>query len=279
MAILPAEVALVPPISHQGSQKMSRSSVYRRGRLLAAAALPVLASFAMVALLPQAQAAPLIFFGEDADAGASLPVPNAAAAQAAFLGQLIGVSTQSFEGLATGTQFPIAISFGADTATLSGTNTPTTRINDSPNSGRFAISGSKYLNIGENAAGTFTLTFSTPQSAFGFFATDIGDVGGQLALQLDGGALINVPHTLDAPSGAALYFGIIDTANPFTTVTFRDALATFDDAFGFDDFTIGRREQVVTPPPGAVPTPGTLALLAPALGLAWLRRLNRRMAA
>ena len=222
-----------------------------------------------------ASAAPIFFFGEDLGAGGSLPVPNSVAAQSSFLASLLGVRVETFETIAAGTQFPIAIAFGPDVATLSGTNTVfNTGIASSGIAGRFAVSGSQYLNVGTGDALSFQLTFSTPQAAFGFFATDIGDVGGQLAVRLDGGPQIIVPHTLNSPDGAGLFFGIIDAANPFTTVQFLNTQGSAD-AFGFDDFTIGRVDQVA-----AVPEPSSIALVAsgallPLIQLARRRRVRR----
>jgi hypothetical protein len=226
----------------------------------------------LLATAMSANAVPIIFFGEDVNAGGSLPVTNSAAAEAAFLSNLIGVSTEDFEALALGDNFPIAVTFGPDVATLTGSNTiATTGILGVPLSGRFAISGSQYLNLGTLDAPSFTLAFSSPQAAFGFYGTDIGDFTGQLAIKLDGGAEIAIPHTNpDAPDGSALFWGVIDTDTPFTTVEFVNVGGgTFDDAFGFDDFTIGRVSQVVP-----APEPATLALFG--LGLAGLGLARRR---
>jgi hypothetical protein len=141
--------------------------------------------------------------------------------------------------------------------------------------GRFAISGSRYLNVGTDDALSLQLTFSSPQAAFGFFAMDVGDVDGQLALAFDGGPNVVVPHTITA-NGSALFFGYINTDNPFTTVQFFNTVGN-SDAFGFDDFTIGRVEQVVSP----VPEPASMAIFAVlgSIGLIGVRRRRKKTSA
>lgn len=218
---------------------------------------------ALMAGAGTASAAGITFFGEDL-AGGSLPTPNSDAAAASFLGSLIGVSTETFETFAPGPQVsPIVVTFGLDTASLAGGGMI---IRDAQSAGRFAISPTQYL---ENRPG-LTLTFSAPQAAFGFYGTDIGDFGGQLSISFDGGPAMLVPHTLGTngdPNGTALFFGYIDVADPFTTVLFINTDES--DAFGFDNFTIGRQEQV------RIPEPGVLALLAIALlGFGAARRGN-----
>lgn len=228
---------------------------------------------ACLLLLPLVSSgATMTFFGEDLGANGSLPVPNSTAAQAAFLAQIMNPVVEDFESIAAGTQFPINIAFGPDMAALTGTNiVGNTGIANGPIGGRFAISGSQYLNLGTADAVSFTLSFSTPQAAFGFYATDIGDVGGQLALRFDGGPMVVVPHTVDSPNGSALFFGYINTDAPFTTVQFDNTIGD-DDAFGFDDFTIGRLSQVV-------PEPSSAAMVATAASfLVGLARLRRRTA-
>jgi hypothetical protein len=218
-----------------------------------------------------AESAPITFFGEDSTANGSLPVTNSAAAEADFLAHLVGVVTEDFEAIPVGTTFPIVTTFGADTATLSGTSTiSNTGVQATGIAGRFAISGSRYLNVGTTDSGSFTLTFSSPQAAFGFYATDIGDVSGQLAIVLDGGTPMLVPHS--TTDGGALFFGVIDVVNPFTTVTFVNTTGSLADAFGFDDFTIGRPQQVVTP----TPEPATISLVGFALFGAAAQRYRRR---
>jgi hypothetical protein len=182
----------------------------------------------------------------------------------------VGVSTENFESFANNSVPPLNLTFGADTATLTGGSAINSFFPASP-AGRIPTSGTKYF----TANNTFNIAFSTPQAAFGFYGTDIGDFNGQLTLTLNfaggGSTVIDVPHTLEAPSASILYFGVIATtsAELFSSLSF--GTTTGDDIFGFDDMTIGRLEQVNT-----VPEPGTIALVAAGIGIVALRRFAFR---
>jgi len=64
-----------------------------------------------------------------------------------------------------------------------------------------------------------------------------------------------VPHTVGAPNGSLLFYGIIDTANPFDGIRF--STNTGGDVFGFDDMIVGDPAQVT----GGVPEPTTWAMM------------------
>ncbi len=211
-------------------------------------------------------AAPVVFFGEDVNlAGdpAQAPTTNADAARASFFANLVGVGTETFEGIADGTTSPFAVSFGA--AGTASIDTGGTVASGNDGNGRYPISPNQYLNAGRS---NLVISFSAPISAFGFYGTDIGDFGGQLTLSLldsmGGVTDIVVPNTVGnngSTSGSNLYYGFYDTANTYTAILFSNNSGGAD-VFAFDDFSIGSREQVIPTPEAA-----TLGLLGLGLGL------------
>jgi hypothetical protein len=224
------------------------------------------------ALAAPSVAATSTFFGEDLGPGDDsvrlAAMPNSLAARNAFLSHLTGVSTESFEGFDDGASGPFTLTFGGDTGTLSNGAGATVKSQPSGTfNGTFPTTGNKFLLTGIGG-GAFTITFSAPQSAFGFFATDVGDGGGQIGLLFDA-TPVAVPSSALTPTGSALFFGYINTDTAFTTVTFNN-LSQGIDGFGFDDLTVGRRENVTAP----VPEPAAWAMFL--LGFATLGTAIRR---
>jgi hypothetical protein len=210
-----------------------------------------LTALALVAV--NASAAPVIFFGEDLGLGEDVRLPshpNADAARANFLASLTGVVTQTFESFQDGATAPLQLDFGASGfATLRGTGFIRRIPSGTDGVGRYPISGSQYFRSGD----AFSVVFSKPQAAFGFYGVDLGDFAGQLTVTYADGTshLLQVPHTINGPGGSVIYFGFIDVANPFSSVSFGDT-APGTDFFAFDDFTIGTPAQVTLPPNGTV---------------------------
>ena len=222
-----------------------------------------------------ASATPITFFGEDAGLGEAtrLPAhPLSDAARANFLSSLIGVSTYNFESAANGALAPLAVSFGAaGTATINGTGNVANVPTATNGVGRYPISGNQYWETGDE----FSIDFTTPVAAFGFYGIDIGDFNGQVTLTTVGGTplVLNVGNTLNGQGGSVLYFGfyVTTTSEEFTKITFGNTQPGTD-FFGFDDFSIASREQVVP----RVPEPVSLLLLSGGLGLLALGRKRLR---
>lgn len=222
-----------------------------------------------------ALAAPVTFFGEDlTPTSVEIAHPNADAARAAFLASLQGVGTENFDALAPGLAPPIALVFpGAGTATLNGGGSVQA---GAQGGDRYPISGNQYFNA---SSGNFSVAFSSPIAAFGFYGVDIGDYGATLTLALTD-TLANVTNLVvplttgssGSTSGAVLYFGFFDTVTQYTNIAFQNSGG--GDVFGFDDLTIGSRQQVVP-----VPEPTALVLVGTALlGLGLQRRRKAKRA-
>jgi hypothetical protein len=202
-------------------------------------------------------AAIVTFFGEDVnragDPTVATPV-NSSAASGRFLANLANIGTETFEGFRTGTFVPLTVNFsGLGSAVLSGTGTV---VNGNDGGGRFPISGTQYL-LTDAGAG-FNLSFSNAISAFGFYATDVGDYGGQIVLTLTdvNGQLstLTVPSTVGSngsTSGSVLYYGFIDNSSAYRNIQFSDTAVP--DIFAFDNITVGNVN--------AAPEPGAFALM------------------
>jgi hypothetical protein len=230
-----------------------------------------------LAAAPAARGSETTFFGYDAGLGegtALLVHPNSDAARANFFSNLTGVGTENLESFSNLNSAPLTVNFGSDTATLNGSGNIVTQTHGTTNgAGRYAISGNNYW----EATQDFSITFSTAQAAFGFYATDLGDFNGQLTLTLlhGGTEVVNVGNPTGVSGGSAVYFGIIETspADQFTKVTFGNTAAGTD-IFGFDDFSIGRLEQV-TPVPLPSSAAAGIVLIGVLAGAHGRRRLLR----
>lgn len=206
-------------------------------------------------------------------------IPNSTAAESAFIANLMGVGTETFEAIAPGTLQPLSIVFpGAGTATLSGGSgvVSSTTAGTTNGFGRYGVSPTNYWEVVAGSAGDFSIDFSDPVAAFGFYGIDIGDFAGTLSLVFDNGtistqAIPTAPQNL--ADGSVLYWGIITdpSEGEFSRIIFQTTTGS-GDVFAFDNFTIGSREQVV---PNTVP--GPLPMLGVGAAFGWSRRIRRRI--
>lgn len=237
-------------------------------------------AFAAMALLVSAgaSAAPTIYFGENTTPGGFV-TGAPLTARTSFLSNLSGVGTEDFSSFDNGDVSPLSLSFagstGSITATLSGSGQV---IGPGPvDVGRFNTSGATAAPVGGNwwdVSGEFTLEFSSPIAAFGFYGTDIGDFDGQVTVTLrdaDTAAVTNltINNIVNGPDASLLFWGFIDGSATYDRITFGNTAVGID-FFGFDDMTIGDRGQI------RIPEPGSLALVGLALvGLAGLHRRRK----
>ncbi len=201
-------------------------------------------------------------------------------AETQFLNKLTtDVGTEQFEDYDWATPANLSLSFpGAGTATLTG-NGQVYSIEDTQGQnadrdykvgrellkGRYAASGSQYWRTSASVGGgsTFTINMTEEIAAFGFYAYDLGDFGGELAIKLykDGelvGTIDNETYNLYATTtnggytGSAVYIGIVGqqkddgTYETFDQVEFKivNSNGSSEDFFAFDDMTIATPLQL-----------------------------------
>jgi hypothetical protein len=244
----------------------------------------------LLLLLPLSLASPAradpVFFGEDLGVcpgpfPCALAIPNASAAESAFLAALLDPGTEDLSAFESGDGGTLPLSFvgaGMHGGTLVD---PTTDqdgyVGTSQHQDRgFPITGIPFWkNRSEEGEGLFRVDFDEPVRAFGFYATaysTLSEPGStQLVLELEpaGGGpplAFGIAHATTETPGSVFYFGVI--SDPFLRATLRNASDEDGDVIGFDDFTAAT---------AVVPEPSTGLLLATGLlGLAASARRGPR---
>jgi hypothetical protein len=208
-------------------------------RFLLTIALAVLAA-------GQGNAAPQFFYGEDQGTGSNdvrlANYPNATSARAAFVDAVGAIGIEDFETLTSQASAPLPLDFDGNPALLTGAGI----VRDWPEgtyAGTYPLSGINYFLV-DNPTAPFTVTFTSPVSAFGFYATDICDFLGTITVHLDTGPTYLLGSNSQRLTGGVLFWGVVDDLAPFTTITLTPD--TYDhgwgpsaDGFGLDDMIVG----------------------------------------
>lgn len=229
------------------------------------------ASFSVLALAPAPVAAfvghvvadaGLTFFAEEVAPSPPFTVEGApTTARAAFLTAIAEAQSFGFEGAEyTGASAPIVVTFdGSEVVPITATLTGAGSVLGAESGGRFNTTpgGSQYWAPTESGGSYVTLNFSRPVSAFGFYATDIGDVAGQLSVRFTDEDDVVTTHTVEHSiggvelSGALLFWGYINTTKKYKKVELFKTGGPLD-GFGFDDFVVadlGQIDPIVGPAP------------------------------
>lgn len=225
-------------------------------------------------------AAPTVYFGLDnTNLSAGGAQSNAATAASQFTLAAGSIAVQNFDALALAS-VPASIAVGGVNASFTNSATSYSRISSGVGTfSTFPISGSQYLESLSGQGSTyFTFAFDRAVSALGFYLTDPSDWAGTggslpgLTLNLLRGSdvlSVDLLQGLDATqvvNGNVLFFGVVDSADPFTGFSISSSASLPDeDAIGLDDLQLAVARRA------SVPEPAPLALLAMAFMAAALR--------
>jgi hypothetical protein len=175
--------------------------------------------------------------------------------EATFISAAGTLGFESFEGLAASNSVAAAFSRSLAAFTISGS--PDAGVFNLANYlGTHATDGTKYIEVEGGGQQTITFLFGSPITEFGVTITDYGDfTAGAMTFVTNNGGSGNA--ALGSKSdGTDQFFGFIDVANPFTSLTLSTAVGAVGDPFSVDRVRFSDTTSA-TP----VPEPASLLLL------------------
>ena len=188
--------------------------------------------------------------------------------EATFLSAAGTLGFESFEGLAASNT--VAPGFSRSLPAFTITGTPNAGVFDLTDYlGTHATDGTKYIEVEGGSQQTITFLFGAPITEFGVTITDYGDFAtSTMKFVTNSGGSGNAALAF-LPDGTNQFFGFIDAANPFTSLTLTTAVGQFGDPFSVDRvrYSAGNAS---TP----VPEPASLLLLGAGLAAAVRRRIR-----
>jgi hypothetical protein len=233
----------------------------------------LLAGVALAFPTGETRAGSTTFFGIDQGNGIPPTSPNLSlAARTSFVSALRTVGVENFESFGVGSR-PASLSFAGSGVTATATYAAGEAINNVPDNGAFATSGTHYLD--SQGVRDTHLVFSSPVAGVGFYVTDLSDGGTapdqiSIVATLAGGGkqTFTTSVTTGNSNANVLFFGVVSTdpSALFSEVEILNTFTTEGDIHGIDDITVGLT--------AAVPEPSGLAMLG--IGLAGLAGYGRR---
>lgn len=225
-----------------------------------------------------AQAVTQSFFGENTG---GLPISPGPASDAfdAFSAAIENVSYADLENLASA-PYPTGVDVNGQSITWVGSQGPSAMsgvgivLDGATPQQQYPVSPTQFIKIKTDEEFTIDLG-PTGTNAFGFFASDIGDFGAVLEVDLlafDGTVLENVgPVDASGVNGNLIFQGWTSTETFFGVRFGVNGGGDPNDAFGIDDLYVGSlKPSVVVPLPGA-----GLLLISGIAGLAGVRRMRK----
>ncbi len=236
-----------------------------------------------------AQAAPITYYAD----ATTTATPDEE--RASFLAATTAVSSDGFETAPTGVPIGPISMFGGAGALSQDANGLGSILQGVSANGRTNTTPGCDPNVAckwWETATSFQIALGAEKSAFGFYATDLGDLGGSISLDFwNDAALIRSGIAVSQPTltSGLLFFGFIDDTFVFNRVSVNVAQTEVDpdrfDYVGFDDVLAGSRAVTAPPPPPPspppppaptpIPEPATLGLVAASLGMLALNRRRR----